>query len=628
MGHALEFSPSPAPWAFEIPLDLSGWKWEPPTSAAERTQKDPSVVNSLAERFRNLWGTATPSINVEEEVVLDYVPPANAQSVDEVHIDVRVESLRQSAQLLNARQFRRRFAYICDRLQQSMILGEVTPDRLPLISAELWDLLDNKFPEGSGNQDVHNAMLLSQCSAIVAGATLSRVFLRALVPVSFWNALLTKISTLPVNDAYYVLFTQIMDMTPADRHGELSKGILATLHNFFRAWGTLQEDFDAPKSFVHTVSKALASIAPTEHAQLFEDARTLLDHTRAQLCASETFQQEVSITRRRNLRLNWLRFLAHLPKVKEDFLMDECDRLWNNIPADGSLASAELCSLLLIQWSNEDNLHDPVMVSTKYKILKEIHGRKTAFGCLALAVYEGTPREHRLSQLERMWKLVSRLNMSKRVIGDLKAISKSTHLPRVLLEMLADISEDHRFAIAMHDLHESLRKSEKMWQFNPTIFAKYAEQIIRDPSMPEDSLWKALDIHFSQKRGKSVGKMNATHLGIWGQKRAAILEQAVKVFSEARHLTPRQAFRRVSICVRFLEEAGGGPVSPDVLTVLYKEISRELRAGQPGISQRLRWFLSVVERNYGKEKAWECHRALTEWQDEMIPFFPLTRPKE
>ncbi|CAK7263718.1 hypothetical protein SEPCBS57363_000712 [Sporothrix epigloea] len=108
-----------------------------------------------------------------------------------------------------------------------------------------------------------------------------------------------------------------------------------------------------------------------------------------------------------------------------------------------------------------------------------------------------------------------------------------------------------------------------------------------------------------------------------GAATVALVEKVAVRFALDPDLTPRQALRGVEHCWYFLAAHGGRrtgskdrdhPTSATVLRALFHLLTRDLEDAMPGRTSRLRWFLSIVEREYSSAEASISGHALERWR--------------
>ncbi|KAK3694991.1 hypothetical protein B0T22DRAFT_369470 [Podospora appendiculata] len=629
--HALAGASSPPAWAFQVPMDLSQWQWEPPWSASAlehnriRRENQPPRDHTVASWLTTLppWLAEWSPPQVADDplpsspFVADPTPPNVVTTEGSLSARIGLDALCLSIANASLDKLRSDTDTFCRKYQQFIFLGEIPPDQLLGLSAELWTALDSRFEDSPVGQGLYLALY----SAITTGIATSRVLTPSLLDDLFWNTMLARISKLPVNDELCALFSKLMGIVPTSCFTEPHDGLLSILENFFCAWCLSPKSKTESKSttagastlggtsaetqlhHVRAISAAMEAINSQEHGQLLDAANQLVLE---RILVSAPGQCE--------LRYNWLCVLAHMPQVNQDFLFAVFAGLSASPVEIRPLTDTELCSLAYSHWRSRSYLKFPKKVHRKYESLCSGQ-RGTAIAGLVMAIASKEPPYCHAGLYTSLWKFLATINRLDDMVASLKTISQSRRIPLFVLQGLADTCENHRVALSIHDLYRRQLQTSGGPDWDPAVFDKYADRIVLDPFLPPHTIWQALDIDmFGKGKGaRTVANIKARHHGTFGARRAAIVRRVATLFSHAPHLRNRVALRHVSQCVRFLEVDKDG-LSPAVVKALYHVVSRDLKEGQPGRTNRLRWFLSVVMRNLGSEVATGCEFALKRWR--------------
>jgi len=648
----LQCTPTPPAWAFSAPIDLTQWQWEAPQSPS-------TLQESCAKRASFSLSTALPrwlrdlALGAEEpSKALVEAPPTLSFQTD---LDMFHHSIANAPIETVVSETR----HLCAKFQQSIFLGETQPKDVQALSAEIWDALDSRFsgePQGT-------TVLLDLYSAIVNGATTSKVFRPGLLSSSFWNALLVRISSLPVDDRLCKLFGQVMDATRHVSRADMDQGILAFLGRCFFWWSSPNTTADTEKIVLRELETAAAACSwamknlvtkpnssrQSSRAACLDSAISNLDQARVSLdlavdalSASDRHVRMISGalatagpgkfgrllhaanqsllkyaratgTNMCELRYNWLSLLAQMPLVRQETLFRTAAMLSDL--GEEPLSEVELSWLMISQWASRGYVKSPDSLRLRYERYRQYRG-EAALGALALAICRSNDsRESQMGMYISLLRLLARLERSYDIINSLEALSHSRTVPRCLLQSLSAASSDHHVALHLQRLHRQACKDGPDW--DPGLVEKHADKIVLDASLPAGTIWAALGI---------AQATQARQRGTYGVKRAAIVNRIATVLSEAPHLPNRVAFRQVSQCVRYLERVTGRVPAP-AIRALYRVVSRDLLEQRPGRTARLRWFLCVLERNHGREVAWGCRRALKLWRYRLLRIW-LARNKQ
>ncbi|KAK3328971.1 hypothetical protein B0H66DRAFT_507017 [Apodospora peruviana] len=621
--NSMQYASSAPPWAFPVPLNLSQWHWEPPKTAAQlqrdnEYQEDHTPTNWLTKLDRWLGELAFPAAS-QASIIPDPTPSPQIAARESLSLCPELDtffSLIATAPLNTVRSD----AYaVFHKFQHLISLGEMAPEAILSTFTNVWEALDSRFQDTAVGQGLYLAL----CSAVVSGITTSRVIEPSLLDVSFWNTLLSRMSELAVDDELCALFGQAMESIPAAHLRNVSDGVLAMLGSIFSAWYSspdLDNAADVP-TLLYTAAKhssrlqqkvemvrsalAMADINPQEHGPLLKAATRLV----LELTINSESEQHAP-------RYNWLCVLAQMPLVNQDFLLEASALLWYKSPGVQLFTDSELCSLMLFQWESRGYLPRSDFVRSGHDSHRPWEGN-TAIASLAVSIYtalSGPNSRHQTAVFYSLWKFLAKLNRTDGVVASIEALSKRNKLPLRLLQALAFTSENHTVAIKLHDLyiHKLQYSGPGGIDWNPAVFEKYVDKIVHDRTLHGNTLWKALDIMMFQK-SKDISLLTWRHRGDYGKRRASIVRKSLTLYANAPHLQNREAFRQVAQGVRYLEQSEDG-LSPDDVKVLFHVVAKDLKEGKPGRTRRLRWFLRVIERNFGSAIMRGCLRAFSNWR--------------
>ncbi|KAK4105515.1 hypothetical protein N658DRAFT_122678 [Parathielavia hyrcaniae] len=621
--------PTPPSWAFLTPPDLSRWTWKPPSLAQEQTglrgdDTGPAELLSLLPQWlreSEHQDAGEPSLVLTSAGLADASPLPAATTPADPHAAV-MDGFRGAATHADDDAFASHTNKLCSKLRQRIILGDISPNDILVLAFEVWNTLESRLHGSQRGQ----RLSLSFCRAILSGLTSSKVFSPGMMDTQFWNTLLGQLSRLPPDDALCNFFVKVLRAMPMDCRPHVSEGILSVLTCFFSAWnrsssapegreirrlldmGILGELYEKQQKLsalpaslrqARAISEALHCGTPEETKSLVSAAHRLV------------FNEAASAEGGRMLRYSWLYALADMPHVNEDFLFDAAASL-SGPSFMPPLSVVEVSSLLLTQWASRGYLRSPGDV---YRFYRRRRGRRddAALASLFLALFASGKNETRKGLYRSAWKFLGKLDKTDYVIRSLAFDSHTGKLPVRMLEDLACTSDDHYTAIRLHDLWSRYIKTQDQPQWYPGVFDKYAEAIVRDPRIPAKTIWRVLDIGKLESQQGTLGSKMRRHRGAFGQRRAAVVAKMSGAFMDAPHLSIRAAVRHVSRSLAFLK-AVRGKVPDAILQDLYRLVTRDLWEEKPGRTQRLLWFLRILERRHGLEFAWSCRLALRRWR--------------
>ncbi len=616
-----------------MPLNLSQWTWKPPSLVRDtehsRPRHDAIATTELASLFPQ-WRREPPPRKPEEPSIIltsaaspELSPPLTATTPVTPYAAV-LGDFQWAATHADDTTFAALTIKVCSSFRQRIILGEISPGDILVLSTEVWETLEARLPASL----LGHRLSLSFCRAILSGLTASKVFSPTLLDASFWNAFLTRMSHLPADDTLGNLLVNVMAIMPATHRPAVEDSLLSVLGCFFSAWnrsrkapegrdirrlqdiavlGGLYEkqaNVSALPTYLRqgrVISTALQAANPEETKRLLSAAHRLV------------VSQATAATRgQRSLRYGWLYMLAQMPHVNEDFLFDAAASLCSPSLAMPPMPVVEVSSLLLTQWASRGYLNSPREI---YRSYRRHRGQRdeAALASLFLAVFNRGQGETRKGLYRSAWKFLSKLRQSDSAIRSLTFDARTGKLPVRMLEDLAHAANNHRIAICLRDLWSTQLRTRDQPQWYPGVFDKYAEAIVHDPVIPPKEIWRVLDINKLERQGTTFRGRRRRHANAFGWRRAAVVEKMAGAFATAPHLSNRAAVRHVSRSFAFLRLVRGNVPAP-ILQDIYKLVTRDLWEEKPGRTKRLLWFLRLVERVYGLELAWECRLALRRWR--------------
>ena len=651
----LTCSPSPLPWAFSTPPNLSRWKWEPPSVLGLGTSR----------QGRDQAGAVDPSEapqNWEAETARERLPslsaPATRQTVpfqsDLDHLFWSVEAAPVELVVSDVNNIAR-------KLEQCIFLGYIPPGEVVSIAEEIWCALDRRFESSSHSSHIFLALY----SAIVTGVTTSKVFRPDLLDASFWSTLLLRMSQLSVTADLYGLFTRVISATQHLPDGALVKAVLPMLRRFFSAWdspeGAIDRDMvscqlESAASSCSRAQKVLDTLQPglSDATTMLsvQRARAELQQARSCLASAESVlftrifevrglsealaavrptarvclldaatrviekRARVSTARRYELRYSWLSVLAQLHSVKQESLFNAIKRLSSSALWAKPLSATELCSLLIAQWASRGYLRFPDKVVRAFESYCSGH-EPTALASLVLAVFRSSMDPHSRNGIYvSLWRILAGLGRTNDMLNSLRALSYTRRVPRDLLGALCRASRDHHVVLGLKGLYVRHVRRPGGPDWDPALFGRHAGKIALDPLLPVKTIWQALDIPWLNRWVDDLPAKRARHRGNYGAQRAKIVARLALLLGDVCHRPRSVNFRQVAQCVRFLEEVKGGETAPGI-RALYRVVTRDMLEGRPGITSRLLWFLRVVERNHGTHLSIACRRALQSWRFEL-----------
>ncbi|KAH6650709.1 hypothetical protein F5144DRAFT_557088 [Chaetomium tenue] len=629
--------PTPPPWAFLVPLNLTQWTWKPPSLARTRERNqlrhDDHTSAEPISRLPRLLRQSTPQeagrpLAASTSAALHDPSLSPVVTTPSDPYAAPMGGFRWAVTHADDERLASYTGKLCSRLRHLIVLGEIPPNDVLPLSKEVWDMLGSRL-QGS---PLDHRLSLSFCRAIMSGITNSKVFSPDLLDARFWNTFLLQMSRLPADDTLCNLFVKVMASMPMTHRPDVYDGILSVLGCFFSTWNLsrvtlggsetrrlmdiaiLGELYEKQRKLsalpsclrqAQAISGTLRGVTPEETKQLLAAAHRLV------FTAAGTWQ-----TGRHTLRYSWLYILAQNSHVNEDFMFDAAASLSHSSLNMQPLSIVEVSSLLLTQWASRGYLKAPKDV---YRAYRRHRGKRdeAALAALFLGVFSRGKGETRKGLYRSAWKLLTKLQQTDYVMRSLLFDTLTGKLPVRMLEDLAYTSNDHLTAIHLRDLWSEEVKTKDQPQWFPGAFEKYAEDIVHDPKIPPKEIWRVLDIGKLEQQGTTFRSKIQRHRGAFGRRRAAVVERVAKAFMEAPHLSSRATLRHVSRSFAFLKVIRG-KVPDFIIQDMYRIVTKDLWEEKPGRTKRLLWFLRIVERRHGLEMAWSCRLALRRWRARLL----------
>ncbi|KAK0748170.1 hypothetical protein B0T21DRAFT_355975 [Apiosordaria backusii] len=387
MGFSLQCPPTPPPWAFTAPFDLSKWRWDPPKSLMNRIGPDLThasgtslsfLVGSLKESLglgaSSSQHAADDSASTHREGIESSVAPGSSGRVSAFLEDV--ELFRAMAAEVDENMIMPLTEEISNKLYWHIFLGDLPPEDLPQVVEDLYKALDSRLVAMTANpgmkapEKAYEGQSLLITSAIIRALSDSRVYPQYRLTDQFWYALGERFSWLPAGDDVCNLFAPFISLVlhlVNVREGTenlFEKQLMRLLRHQFALWVSLSPRIEAaqnqdaqedaldwlrPKTAQMRQAWGLGRGLSILMDRVSRDNRLrLLTYINRMVKAVMT--QSPSVTEKCELRYTWLATLAHLRRVTEFELIEAACLLSAEEPNLPPLNGAEIGWLLLAQW--------------------------------------------------------------------------------------------------------------------------------------------------------------------------------------------------------------------------------------------------------------------------------------
>ncbi|ROT36903.1 hypothetical protein SODALDRAFT_209960 [Sodiomyces alkalinus F11] len=625
--YSADFQPTLPPWLIEYPVDLSQWKWMPPTPTPTPTPANPDAATreagSSQRRRRSLLSWVEKWLPVEteqggvERVELTTDPP---QSILQPKEDLE-ERLRHARDALSpaADVLAPEFRQVMDGIRRDIHLGLVSLDSVHEALAT--------FPTSPSASTTQANLVVTLAkrrflSAVIDGLVYSRVQNLAQTGPELGRLLLKSISELPTDQESAQMAQHVLAATPEEQLGTLSEG----LHALVRTW--LPASPECYSQAAAILADGLGRLSPTTHGELLHSLETV---------ALEA-EPNTDITR----RLRWLDMLARMRQVNESFFLEACVRSGCFDEEPSSTTECRLVELLIRQWQSRGYFPGARMVrdACRRDALRDADlGLASLAWNISLRQPPGKDKDkdkdnrnnnNSLGLLTSYFKVLRRLDLSERFLQSFQKLC--TQNPTTTLQeergfkLLAIASRDHRIAAAVYGLmkhqetNNNTQRRLSTWDWK--AWTPYIQSMILDAHIPPRTVWEVVHTRSPQDLARSP----TSHLRL-AAKRRLVADMAVW-FSQAAHLSDRAALRHVSRCNAWLAANGtngtngngtngngnGEVLPPQALLAVVRAATRDVKRGERGRTQRMNWVLDLVRAHLGDEQAMKTGKVLERWR--------------
>ncbi|KAK4181604.1 hypothetical protein QBC36DRAFT_66199 [Triangularia setosa] len=392
MGFSLQCPPTPPPWAFIAPLDLSKWRWDPPKSlinliAPDLTHAPGTSLSFLAGSIKDSLGLGVSSAQHADDdlasaQLAEIEPSAAPVSSDQISLFLEdVQLFRTIAAAVDENTIMSLIEKISNKLYWHVFLGDLPPEDLPEVVEDLYKALDSRLlamTAMSGmesSEKAYDRQLLLITSTIIHALSTSRVYPKYRLSSQFWYALGERFRMLPAGDAVCDLFAPFVSLVLHLANTKIGSGeilfktqIMRLLRKQFAFWVTVSPRIEAAQN-QNAQEDALDWLRPktAQMRQAWALGRglsVLLNHTSKEYryrlleeinnMVKRILTQSPSVVEKCELRYTWLATLAHLHRVEEVELIKTAYLLTAEEPTLPPLTGAEIGWLLLAQWRSRE----------------------------------------------------------------------------------------------------------------------------------------------------------------------------------------------------------------------------------------------------------------------------------
>ncbi|KAK3988110.1 hypothetical protein QBC44DRAFT_110549 [Cladorrhinum sp. PSN332] len=628
--NALQYPPTPPPWEFPFPLDLSNWKWQPPglTTIAEQEPQSEGenhepkgwLIQAMGILFTQQLARQRPSLPVAASSRVRALIQADIGAFRGLDIDTPAATKIGHARTISA------------SLRTLLALDEIPSEEVLPIMTEVLDIFESEFSSSHRLSEILGMTIWD----ILEGISVSKACAPSLLDTKLWQTILGRMLRLPADSHLGDLLVHVVDLIPETEHVQVLDGILSILKCFFEVWlssearlgvdlmtWSLDANFgtNSRTTIPLAISEAVGKIVEEERMRLFDAAEEFVVDLESQ-GASEAHRAPG----RCELRYKWLAVVAHSPWARQDFLFSKLLRFSCTSLQLPPLTGSELSSLMLAQWESRGYLHSLKRVIRHYK--KNYKKRPDDANAIASMLYafdRGKTPQNPLGFFVSFWRMMAVLGRTNDVLASLEVFTGTAQLPRRFLETLAFASRNHYPALAIRELYTFKIRNAGEEEFDPAVFYRYINEIILDPALPLDTLPRAIGTDFLLPDKPESAQPPIAPDRLW-RKRATALERAAiaLVTLDLPHLTDRQIWRRVEHCVNFFSQTRG-QVPMKIIEIVYHLATSDLHQGKPGRTERLAWLEYLIYRASGPQLAAACHRLLVSWRRKLLKVNPSAK---
>ncbi|KAI0164907.1 hypothetical protein GGR57DRAFT_216509 [Xylariaceae sp. FL1272] len=398
------------------------------------------------------------------------------------------------------------------------------------------------------------------------------------------------------------LCSQVLDRVPGPHLAAISSSILTCLEETFVVLSGSATTSAAAQQDAQLSVKML--YAPQVHRVLPDITRRVLELATLKFAtARDSYSHGENY---RQLRFSWLRCIARLRNVNDTYLAQTCLILEPPYDAIPPLTQKDICCLFLA-WA-----HRQSPLAQRKLILGRCHSGKgnKSFNRASDLLWK-TEQFFRVKAFSRFLHLVHRhqyvYKFPKLVCNAYKEKERSfRHLANLALEM-----DRPQTAIDILCLEEAKKQSEKsahanIWTTGYGIEA--LERLIWTPRLAHHRIWHAFNIYPRSRRRRR--RRNLTQEEI--SRTAAI----AVVMASSPHVSKRQSFELMVYCYKYFV-SHGARLPKYFLRNFFNTAARHMVDAEPGITQRLVYALRMIDNHASPEEASRIAALIVRHRDEM-----------
>ncbi|KAK5628077.1 hypothetical protein RRF57_003792 [Xylaria bambusicola] len=583
-------------WDLANLVDLTQWKWTPPTLPDARRRRNVNapktrqLFDAALNRLRSLSPRTDTTDHLEppnqtllpENVVLSGVAeilPSVSWGANHTPLDIIAAALN-SLSLPKSDGVKDpwpSFSKFCDSWHQALSDGLFHGEAISQILAGISECLSAEFVDVFSSRTT-DQLKLRLLDATIEGLSKRQIDSTTTFDYVAWNSILHEVSTIQMNTLR--VFAKAMACIPKSCIEAVFPGVLENLNAFFKALGQV--------TALPTKTRQTRKMAVPLQSLGDPELRFYLDEVTKMVIGYKSID-DIDYTA---VRYSWLQLLARLPGVDWGYLSQACIALQAGSVAR-PLTDFEVCQLFLL-WANVQapleryiELHNVILWRTEvYSLLGALLWKSRQF----ILVMQFSKFLHAIGRETHITSLVRGVGHIRKGPRRLAKMALGMRRPLAAVEILCLFEE-------------STRNQLSFWE---SRFGFKALEILSwAPNFNHGKLYNALQF----KTGWSIG------IGRQGPRRAVAQSHINKlvavgiVSALSPHISERKALSLILSCYANIRSHGKQPSLP-FLRAFIHHLTRQLKDGGPGITSRLRYALYIIHKHLGRRAALQVGLAM------------------
>ncbi|KAI0383954.1 hypothetical protein F5Y04DRAFT_24750 [Hypomontagnella monticulosa] len=589
-------------WVLENLPDLTQWRWKPPSLADARHRAENTPGRGLMQAIGN-WlsgpapeppdtvdGGLAPGIILEwtGEGISNFTLPQivwDVQSSPSEVIQTGLNFFFRDIASGTARTTAPSLAYFCNSWRDCLTAG--------IFSAEAVDSVLDGIQRGLDMAQSDTEQRLERASANkfkldILDATIDGLSSRTTDENDYsdciaWSSVLQRISELQMNSIR--IFTKAMEHVPERYLNDMPLAVLANLRAYLTASGSGRTRSSLTRQ-VSKIAVPLGRIDIASHPLVFESGTQFVLMHRGSEDPGEYPR----------VRWAWLQLLARLPGVDGEYLAKICSVLEAGRKTQ-PLSNREICEIYMIK--HRSSIKDITVLLNTLQRAQEKDAK--CYGFLSQALWE----TDQFDLVKGLCEFLIKIGREQDVIRLAKQFRNLMKNEATLLASIAIRLHNPILAMEIFSLYrKNNTDATRFWE--AIASNKILETLLKSQHLRHNKILSAMRI------GRSSQKRRYKMLGTRRDPQKAV--KAAIAFALSPSLSSRTSFKLISQCISYLERGRDAVIPTAALRALLHNITRDLAEGRPGRTTRLRWFLSLLYKQAGRDRMVQMGLALKQWR--------------